>query len=316
MEKRGIYGWTIYGVRNILRNQVYCGDILNRKSRSAGIKSNKKIKNAPENIVIRFDKHKAIVPRCQFEKEQKMMEEKARVCKTGNRHMFSGLLKCPDCGSRLNRVGSKYKSFCCATYKDYGSKHCNTHSISKNNLIQIVALDINDKIRAIKLNESNFIKELIKIEDDVLHKNIKYAECRLKELHRNEDNLYEDKALGIIPLDQYKSKYSCERNSLQDEGMIKRDLITKSENENKSAYNFIEVLKKYENITTEDLDSVILNQLIDKIEVHQLQVSPNGVKTQCVDIYYKGVGVIKPEKAINDIPHIITHQSNNFYANV
>lgn len=326
MEKRGLYGWTIHGVRNILRNQVYCGDILNCKTRSAGIKSNKKIKNAPENIVIRSDKHTAIVPRCQFEEIQKMMEEKARVCKTGNRHIFSGLLRCPDCGASLNQIGGKYKSFSCATYKDYGSNYCTTHAISKNNLIQLVALDINDKVRAIKLDESNFIKKLIKIEDDVLHKNIKDAERRLleiekrlKELHRIEDNLYEDKALDIIPLDQYKrlsEKYSSERHSLQDERMIKRDFITKSENENKAAYNFIEVLKKYENITPEVLDTVILNQLIDKIEVHQLQVSPTGVKTQRVDIYYKGVGVIKPEKAINEMPHIITHQSNHIYANV
>ena len=50
---------------------------------------------------------------------------------------------------------------------------------------------------------------------------------------------------------------------------------------------FESVLRKYTNIT--ELDAHILNELIDKIVVHEKEII-NGQRTQRVDIYYKFVG--------------------------
>ena len=39
----------------------------------------------------------------------------------------------------------------------------------------------------------------------------------------------------------------------------------------------------------------ILNELIERIVVHEKVIGPDGVKTQQVDIYYKFIGLISPK---------------------
>lgn len=54
---------------------------------------------------------------------------------------------------------------------------------------------------------------------------------------------------------------------------------------------FLPLIRKYTDIT--ELKAHILNELIEKIVVHEKQVDGDGVKSQEVDIYYKFIGYIK-----------------------
>lgn len=51
------------------------------------------------------------------------------------------------------------------------------------------------------------------------------------------------------------------------------------------------IISKYTDIT--ELNSCILNELIERIVVHEKTVDEDGGKSQQVDIYYKFVGYIK-----------------------
>ena len=62
----------------------------------------------------------------------------------------------------------------------------------------------------------------------------------------------------------------------------------------KIAEQFLPLIWKYTGIT--ELTPYILNELIERIVVHEKAVGPDGVKTQQVDIYYKFVGCINQRR--------------------
>lgn len=74
----------------------------------------------------------------------------------------------------------------------------------------------------------------------------------------------------------------------------KRDALTAELARNDEVYNniqqFIPLIWKYTNI--QELTPYILNELIEKIVVHEKEIGADGVKTQQVDIYYKFIGLI------------------------
>lgn len=302
MPRKGRYGWTIHAVRNILTNATQRGAVVNFKHYSPTIKSKHRVKNDPSNWVVRENMHTAnIEPEIQFQ-ILKMIESKAKVCRSDERQIFAGLLYCPDCGSSLNQVGTRYKSYTCTSYKAYGKTFCSSHSISKNNLLKIVSMDINDKIKAMELDSENFIKKLIKVEDQITSKNLSNIKkrileikTRLDDISRIELELYEDKALRKITEEMYDRlsiKYGTEKDSLISELANNQNEIDTVDTENENAYKFVDLLKSYSYVTPETLDSDILNTLIDKIVVHQMETLPSGVQEQKVDIYYRGVGII------------------------
>ena len=57
---------------------------------------------------------------------------------------------------------------------------------------------------------------------------------------------------------------------------------------------FIALIRKYTDV--EELNAYILNELIEKIVVHEKTVDKDGTKSQQIDIYYKFVGNINMKK--------------------
>ncbi|MBD5112368.1 MAG: hypothetical protein HDT42_07545 [Ruminococcaceae bacterium] len=72
------YHWAQTTVRKMLSNQVYCGDTVNFKTFSKSNKLKKRIKNAPENVLIFPDTHEAIIDRKTFDLVQKHFEGRKR----------------------------------------------------------------------------------------------------------------------------------------------------------------------------------------------------------------------------------------------
>lgn len=56
------------------------------------------------------------------------------------------------------------------------------------------------------------------------------------------------------------------------------------------AGKWVKLIRQYNDIT--ELDAPLLNTLIEKIEIHKATKSPDGVREQEVEIYYRFVGKI------------------------
>lgn len=72
------YHWAQTTVRKMLSNQVYVGDTVNFKTYSKSNKLKKRLKNAPENILIFENTHEAIIDRKTFDLVQKHYEGRRR----------------------------------------------------------------------------------------------------------------------------------------------------------------------------------------------------------------------------------------------
>ena len=80
-------------------------------------------------------------------------------------------------------------------------------------------------------------------------------------------------------------------------------LIFDLPHENDSIQQFLPLIWKYTNV--QELTPHILNELIEKIVVHEKEIGEGGVKTQQVDIYYKFIGCVNIRRAKADHAEII-----------
>ena len=93
---------------------------------------------------------------------------------------------------------------------------------------------------------------------------------------------------------------ACEREQEalkgQREGLLTE--IAQGEEVYKNVERFLPLIQKYTDIT--ELNAHILNELIEKIVVHEKQIDEEGVKSQEVDIYYKFIGYINMRELLEN----------------
>lgn len=121
--------WSSTMVLKILRNEKYCGDLLQKKYRTTDYLSHRKILNdGTEEQVLLRNHHEPIISREQFEAAQAELvkragkvEEKSRF---SARYWFSGKVRCSQCGrtftvKRTRRAnGTEYQRFVCRGHFD------------------------------------------------------------------------------------------------------------------------------------------------------------------------------------------------------
>jgi len=127
--------WGHTPIKKILTLQEYCGDVINFKSYSKSYKMKKRIENPEENRAIFLNVHEAIIDRTTWEKVQKLKSgtRRKRPTVTQEPSMFSGLLKCPECGGNLNfhfnQGNHDIKFFSCNNHSSGLRKCSQTHYI-------------------------------------------------------------------------------------------------------------------------------------------------------------------------------------------
>jgi hypothetical protein len=230
--------------------------------------------------------------------------------------MFAGLVKCSSCGSSLNvsydAKKGRFTGFSCWVYKNYGKERCTSHAIGWKTLNTLVLDDVRRNAYA-AANATELYYQLLLAARDVkrcretekLRKEVKRADRRIDELDRIIQKLFEQSALGKIPeqraqsmmaaYEQEQSELTTKRDSLQAE-------ISKAEEASDNALTFLNLIKKYTHI--EELNTAILNELIEKIVVHEKQETEDGRKLQTVEIHYRFIGYVAPEMLFDGIDRV------------
>ncbi len=138
-----------------------------------------------------------------------------------------------------------------------------------------------------------------KKETDKSKRELKSVIKRLDELERITTKLYEDVALGKITEERYQgmiSKYEEEQSNYKTRESELKLQVTQAEETYENIEKFINLIEKY--IDIQELNTMILNELIERIVVYEKTENPDGSKSQRVDIYYKFVGYVGVEKCI------------------
>ena len=295
--------WGHTTVKKILTLQEYCGDVINFKSYSKSYKMKKRIENPEENRAIFLNVHEAIIDRQTWEKVQALQKGTRRKKPTVTQEpsVFSGLLKCPECGGNLNfhfnQNNHDIKFFSCQNHNSGYRKCSKTHYIRLDFLEQVVLYEVKRLACFASEYEKDFIKVMIghsaKVAENATlrkQRELDALTARDRELDMLFERLYEDNVAGKID-DARFAKMSKRYEQEQGENAKKikalRLELKKDESKRMDIDDFLETVRRYTDATT--ITKRMVAELIDHIEVYHAE-KQDGVTNQRVVIYYNCIG--------------------------
>ena len=295
--------WGHTTVKKILTLQEYCGDVINFKSYSKSYKMKKRIENPEENRAIFLNVHEAIIDRQTWEKVQALQKGTRRKKPTVTQEpsVFSGLLKCPECGGNLNfhfnQNNHDIKFFSCQNHNSGYRKCSKTHYIRLDFLEQVVLYEVKRLACFASEYENDFIKAMIgrsaKVaENTALRKQreLDALTARDRELDMLFERLYEDNVAGKID-DARFAKMSKRYEQEQGENAKKikalRLELKKDESKHMDIDDFLETVRRYTDAAT--ITKRMVAELIDHIEVYHAE-KQDGITNQRVVIHYNCIG--------------------------
>ena len=305
------FDWHATSVRAILNNPVYLGKLTFGKTKTKGFFDKRRVPTEESDWIVVEHTHEPLVSQELWDTVHQMMKARRRENGSGHVQPFAGLVKCAGCGSSLNasydKKKGKYTGFSCWVYKNYGKQRCTSHAIGWQTLNRLVLEDIRRNAQVAKLAAARYVGVLLraKLEKEKgetvrAERELKKAEKRIGELDKILAKLYEDQALGKISEARYQAMapgYEAEQASLQERVSQLREQLAHTQEVQDNVEQFVPLIQKYTDI--QELTPHILNELIEKIVVHEKKVEEDGSKSQMVEIHYKFVGCIDLSAMLN-----------------
>ena len=269
--------WSTITIDTILKNRVYVGDMVQGRQRVKSYKIHIQEKVPEEEWFIVENTHEAIIDRETFAKVQSLLKRDTRTApKAKQLYLFSGFLKCADCGRAMSRIASKgiYVYYQCGTYKSLSKKACTMHSIKSDRLEVGVLFAIQQQVHmaityselVARINSAPLKKSKSKRLDDT----IAAKEKELAKIMRYKQALYQDWKDGEITRNDYRHMSEDYEQQIEALTRIMQTLMAEQEQlengvdaENPCLTAFL----KYRNI--DKLTREILGELIDHIKVYE-----------------------------------------------
>lgn len=151
-------------------------------------------------------------------------------------------------------------------------------------------LDAKDKKTDLK-NNAGYEEYIFPLAESKEHLSPKSSETtKLLSIYQDhrEETLYQ----SMMP------SYEQERTALLETQKALAEAISASEQIYDDVEAFLPLVRQYTDL--QELNARILNELIEKIVVHEKKRSDGGTVTQQVDIYYKFIGYIDPAAMLNE----------------
>lgn len=269
--------WSTITIDTILKNRVYVGDMVQGRQRVKSYKIHIQERVPEEKWFIVENTHEAIIDRETFDKVQSLLKRDTRTApKQKQLYLFSGFLKCADCGRAMSRIASKgvYVYYQCGTYKSLSKTACTMHSI-KNTRLEVGVLfaiqqqvhlavtysELVSRINAapLKKSKSHRLEDMIAVKEKELSKIMRYKQA-----------LYQDWKDGEITHNDYRhmsEDYEQQAESINTVLRTLREERDQLENGMDAESPFLTAFLKYQNI--EKLTRDILIELIDHIKVYE-----------------------------------------------
>lgn len=297
------YNWNENSIVGILERMDYCGHTVNFKSYSKSHKLKKRIPTIKEQQAIFRNTHEAIIEEAVFERVQELRANKRRPTKAERQGLFSGLVYCADCGSKLHFATCKsfndsQDHYRCAKYKS-NTGSCTAHFIREETLKAIVRQRIFDVTarfieNIMDFREMVYQQQFAEAEKDMKRKRreVEQARKRIAELDRIFKRIYEDDINGTISHERFmklSTEYEAEQKELTEKVAAEQKEVDTYEQNKMDFDSFAAIIRKYVGIT--ELTPTIVNEFVKKIVVHAPE-KIDGKRFQKVDIVFNFVGEI------------------------
>ena len=303
ISARGKCAWSTTSVRHILENRQYTGCTVNFKTSLVSYKVHKTVYNPEEEWQIIPNTQEAIIDEDTFNRVQELRDSRRRNTATGRESLFSGLLYCADCKSKLYFCAAKsikpeQEFHRCSAYKENRGS-CSIHFIREVVLREAILELVKRVALFIQQYEAVFLYMYAKkhnIAKEVNSRNMKATiernKRRIKELDKLIERIYEDNVLGKIPdarFSKMMASYEAEQNQLVTETAKAEESLKTMEQDKVDLRAFLETIRQCTDI--KELTPAIVNRLIRRIEVHNSE-KVDGRKQVRLDVYFTAVGLI------------------------
>lgn len=298
------YHWDPKSVAGILERPEYTGCTVNFKTYSKSHKLKKRLHNVPENQRIFPNTQPAIIDEQVFVRVQELRENKRRPAKQAERQgLFSGLLYCADCGSKLHFATVKNMTpqqdcYRCSRYKS-NTGDCTMHFIREETLklfvlqriFDVTALFFDDAMAFEEAAKKQRFQEAEK-EAKKRKREIAQAEKRIAELDRIFKRIYEDDISGAISHERFlklSADYEAEQKELTEQVKAWREAVETFEQDQADFASFAAIVRKYVGIR--ELTPTIVNEFVEKIIVHAPDKS-SGHRRQKIELVWNFIGEV------------------------
>ena len=268
--------WCAMTVGKILQNRMYCGDMVQGRYRMKSYKIHVQEIVPQDEWYIVENTHEAIIDRETFNKVQQLLMRDTRTGPQQKKlYLFSGFLKCADCGKSMTRskVGNTVYYYC-RTYKDQSKSACTKHTIKHTQLEAAVLCAIQQQVY-LAVDFSKTIEQLgkaplVKSQSKKLHDAIEQKEREFAKIVRYKQAIYQDWKDGEITHSDYrhmKEEYEQQAETLNQVLERLREEQRELENGIDMENPFLAAFQQYQNI--EKLTRDILIELVDHIKVYE-----------------------------------------------
>lgn len=268
--------WSATTIIRILQDETYTGTLVQGKQTTPHFKL-KERQNKPSSEWIRVENaHPCIIEKSDFDLVQRLRRLDTRTSPNSDKvYMFSGVLICGCCGSRMTRKTNRHKD------KEYNYYYCPTGK--KNGCTSSVMIKESDLIECVQVilkghidNVASLDTLLSSISQDRINRElaseyaeqIRVSEKRLSQIEGYKAKLYENLVSGILTKEEfltYKSKYNADieqlRKAIAEWNEKLTDIL-----ENRSERNrWINHFMKFS--TMEEIDRRAITHLIRSIRI-------------------------------------------------
>ena len=269
--------WSDKTVRRILHDEMYIGNMVQGKHRKVSYKNKTMIACDKYDWFRVEDTHEAIIRPEDFDRVQRMLDSHAKSSPAdGEIGLFSGLLRCADCGHALikktnHNPDKTYVYYRCSTYCKCKTA-CTAHTIRYEKLYDTVLITI-QKMLELAADADKVMKEMKShrsVDNDTdIKKQIAAQEKKMEKIKNLLTDLYPDYKEGILSKEQYlinKQRYEQEQENLTSSITRLRASVNNSDSPTQTN-EFIEHFKQHGSI--DRLTRPLLTELIDHIKVSE-----------------------------------------------
>ena len=301
------FHWKSQMICQMLEKEEYTGATINLKTAKISYKQRGCKLRPREDWLIFPNTHEAIISQEDFEMARKMLGHKRVKRKNhwkdtaGHENLFAGLVFCEN-GHKLSfcpqqKDNTNLDHYKCYHYHRAGDTCSGSHYLRKETLEELVLGDLQQLISSIQFNEEELLAKLKSRFDireskkqDSLRKQLNKAKKRSLELDTIIQRLYEKQLLSEISDERFRKlvdSYESEQAELNQQIQEFQELLVSQTESVENIDKFMRTIRqhtKLENLTTQ-----LVNELIDKIIIHQ--PTGRGKKRQVtIELHYRFIG--------------------------
>lgn len=260
--------WSDTMVRRILTNPTYAGHLTQNRSEKLNYKVERRVALSRQEWITIPNTHAPLIGQEDFDRAQQLLAVRSYPNRRGGGgHLFTGLVRCADCGSPMVYVtGARGDSLVCQGYRKGGRLHlCTPHRIQEAGLVEAIQTSLRAMTASLNREELRRTLQSTKTTLRPAHR-APQAASRLEQLHLILERLYSDWAEGL--LDKTEFCALLERNRQE---RVRWETIQRQEQSGQDRKEReVDLEARLEQLLSFTyLDRVTLASLLEQIRVHE-----------------------------------------------